>query len=278
MNAFVVTEKEANFILPYVPIEFLNPQNLVLGCMDDEGTCLGVSVFQIDKGQGRLLYIFVADEYRRKGAGCAMIDLFTRIARRNGIDGLEVNFFLEEDTNGLLQFFQAMDFVEDGDADSICPEITTTLSELMKSIPEYKTPKEYSILSLKDTTGKLYRQAREELNKHSASEVYVPLLPMESYSVNLSFLAFRGQESKGGIMVRKLSDEEMEVSYIWTIKRNPKLLLAILNESLTQAKNELSANCTVRMIGFSKEGEALIRKLSGKNAVLRTPVRMLFSI
>ena len=278
MNAFVVTEKQANFILPYVPMDYMDAKNIVLGCVDDEGTCVGVSVFQITEDLGRLLYIYVADAYRRKGAGCAMMDLFTRIAGRNGIVGVEVNFFLEEDTEGLLQFFRSMDFIEDEDLDSKCPEITTTLSELEKNIPTFKVPKEYTVLPLKDVTGKMFRQAKDTLNKFSASEAFVPLLPMESYSSSLSFLAFRNQEPKGGLMVRKLSDEEMEVSYIWTIKRNPKLLLAVLNESLAQGKKELSSDCTVRMIGFSKEGAALIRKLSGKKAVLRTPVRMLFSI
>ena len=278
MKAFVVSEKEANFILPYVPTEFMNKENLILGCVDDEGTCVGVAVFQIRTETSSLRYIYVAVGYRRKGAGCTMIDLFSRIAKRNGINGLEVNFFLDKDTESLHKFFGAMDFSHDKDENNMCPEYTTTLEELFQNIPVIKRQKEYKFCKLADITEREYASAKSDLQKYSKQGTYVPLLPKDSYDDRFSCMVFLNQELKGAIMVRKLSEESMEVSYIWTMQKNSKLLLAMMNESLGYAKKELSNDCTVRMIGYTKEGTTLIQRLSGEKAERRIPVRMLLVV
>ncbi|MBP3198916.1 MAG: GNAT family N-acetyltransferase [Butyrivibrio sp.] len=278
MNAFVVTEKEEKFILPYVPVEFLNRGNLIVGCVDDKGTCVGVSIFQIREDTMSLRYIYVAMDYRRKGAGCAMIDFYSRVAKRNNIKGLEVNFFLDDDTESLIKFFMAMDFSYDKSRDNMCPEFTTTLNELLKNIPAIKRQKDYALSKLEDVTDKMYYIAKNELQKHSKHGNFIPLLSKESYDGRFSYMAFQNQELKGGIMVRKLSEECMEVSYIWTMQKNPLLLFAMINESLSGAKKELSNECIVRMIGYTNEGVALIRKLAGEEVEMRIPVRMLLAM
>lgn len=276
MNAFIMTKRESLYIQPYIPPEIRFSGNLVLGCMDDEGTCLGVTVLSVEGHNARLLYIYVAPAYRRRGAGSAMLDLVGEIARQNDLYGVEVNFFLEKDTEGLLHFFHAMDYTDD--TDDIVPEITTTLSVLSSNMPRIQTQQQLKLYSLSETGGSMFRRSGYALLQHTASDAYIPLLPKDCYSSELSFLAFLEEEPQGGILVRMLSEEEFEVAYLWMLKKQPQILLALLNASLEAANKRLSPDTSVRMIGYTPEGMGLIRKLVGASAVERTPIRLLYAI
>ena len=80
-------------------------------------------------------------------------------------------------------------------------------------------------------------------------------------------------------MIRALGEEAMEVSYLWVSgKVNPVFLLGLLQKALFEAEARLTPDMPVRMIGYTPEGENLIRKLSGSEVRERMAVRMLLSI
>ena len=275
MRTFVVRKDHQSLVLPQIPRDILANGNLIIGCADDTGTCVGVSVFQVENENIRLIYIFVAEQYRRKGAGTAMLDYMIRVVRRSSLHGIEINFFLGPDTKGYDNFFQSVGFSEDPE-DKV-QEFSTTLSSLASNAPRGKTPADLQFLNLSMVSSAKFYQAGQDLKSSVPADSYLPLLPKDCYSQDFSFLAFKDEKSLGGIMIRELARNEMEVSYLWMNQQNAAVLFALVNASLNAAVKELPERTIVRALAYTRDGATLMKRLCGKVIDYRIPVRYLYA-
>ncbi len=277
MEAFIVSKAEKELVYPAIPPEILAEGNLVLGCVDQKGTVCGAAVFCEQNANIRLLYIYVAESYRRKGAGSEMMDLAERIGRSISAIGIEVNFFLEDDTRDSYAFFRAIGFSADDEPRK--KEYLTTVKSFSENISRKAVFKNMVITKLSDLSDRQFRLMTSEVEKNMKEGEFVRFHPRECYDGDLSFAAFKDNRIVGGIMIRALGEEAMEVSYLWVSgKGNSVFLLGLLQKALFEAEARLTPDMPVRMIGYTPEGENLIRKLSGSEVRERMAIRMLLSI
>ena len=244
MNAFIVTKTEKSLVWPSIPEEVRSMGNLLIGCTDENGLCVGASVFRIDGDRSQLIYIFVAEAYRRRGAGSAMIDLMIRFARKKNISGIEADFFLENDTNDIYKLLLSLSFTED-DAGRI-PELVTNLKILSQNVPKAKCPKDVQLVPLSMISNARYTEAREAMIQSVDKDSLVKIFPKDCYSQEYSFLAYLENKPIGGILIRKLAEKEMQVSYLWMNKSISSVLVSLLNACVETAMTKLPLNTAVR--------------------------------
>jgi len=72
---------------------------------------IGVAVFTIQAGLGKLNQIIVATDYRGKGVGSALLAEFERICRQAGCHKVTLKTFWE---SGTLPFYQRQGYVVEG--------------------------------------------------------------------------------------------------------------------------------------------------------------------
>lgn len=277
LRAFLISDREAGLILPYIPLEIKSKGNLYIGCIDEDGICCGASVLRLDQKSLRLIYIYMAREYRQCGGAAAMVDLAHRIGLRSGACGIEVGFFSDNDTRNIIRFLEAVGFEEDTEIGEL--ETETVLEELDKSLSVYakKKSSKARLISLKDLPAREFNRMQDRLRKGREEEDLFTLLPMVSYEKELSFFAYRGEEPAGGIVVRKLEKDLLEVSYVWTFKDSSRdLFMELLYCSMDAARMDYPWTTRVRIIGKNENSISIIDKLSGQKRTSRVPKRYLY--
>lgn len=277
IQAFTVSQRESALIIPFIPESIRGRGNLFLGCVDEDNVVCGAAVYQTDDTHLKLIYIYVVSDYRHCGAGTAMLDMGHRIGLRRGLLGMEVDFFKDEDTKGLYGFFRSVGFVQDEEITVL--ETETLLEELDKSLTPYvgKAKSGAKIISLDKINRNMYFDMQKCLMEQGDKKDMFTLLPKGCYEQNLSFFAYRDDRPVGGIVIQKLSEDELKVSYVWAFGNNTSRLVAdLMVHALEEVRLDYPWTAKIRIIGINDNSKSMIERLSGTKKSTRQPVRLLY--
>ncbi len=278
IQAFMVSQRESALIIPFIPDSLRSRGDLFLGCVDEENVVCAAAVFQTDDIHLKLIYIYVVSEYRRCGAGTAMLDMGHRIGLRRGLLGMEVDFFRDMDTSGLYGFFKAAGFEEDDDVTAM--ETVTLLEELDRSLTPFakKAKSGAEIISLGRISKNMYFDMQNLLREHGDEDDVFTLLPMDCYEKDLSFFAYMDKKPVGGIVLQKLSEDELKLSYLWAFGGNTSKLVAdLMLHALNEVMLDYPWTTKIRIIGINDNSKRMIERLSGTKRSMRQPVRLLYA-
>lgn len=106
MNVFIDKGEKKEAFRNLIPKRFLFQPVILLGC-EDEGNLTGAAIVEKTGMDMRLLWIWVKEGFRRKGAGTALLDEAVRLARKAEAECLRVVYAASEKSSPVLDYMLA---------------------------------------------------------------------------------------------------------------------------------------------------------------------------
>ena len=115
MKAVLVVDENLNSFAPALEAAACGTGDICFGAVDDT-TDTACGVMSTEVIPGRIIaisYIYVHPDYRRRGAGRAMVDLLMEFASANGIPSLQCRREVTGEPDDVTEFFGALGFKGD---------------------------------------------------------------------------------------------------------------------------------------------------------------------
>jgi ribosomal protein S18 acetylase RimI-like enzyme len=114
-----ITEENFSFFEPFIPKEILRELNaedcIIMGAIVDETAC-GIIIARAEEGRAQLLWIYVAEDYRRQYIGstlfCEIAD-FLEDPDEYDLEGIICRYAVSEDDNSVNKFFGSLQFEQE---------------------------------------------------------------------------------------------------------------------------------------------------------------------
>lgn len=226
MEITIVRQENRSFFEPLMPAEQWQFADLVLGAIE-EGTACGVLAAQEAETILEIHYLYVAEEYRRKGIATRLLGELHRIGRISQMDGELCQYVDNEAMKALDACFAVNRYDRDEEESTVYVTEFKDLSEKFFCRPKTDTkadgPESYEAgaalgagvkaVPLSAVTARTWNQFLEKLESLSNEDGTVPDLGVKYlYDQEISFLLVKRREPEGCILLEK-QEEDYILSY-----------------------------------------------------------------
>lgn len=215
MDITIVREENRSFFEPLMPRKEWEEADLALGAID-EGTACGILAAKESDMALEILYLYVAEGYRRKGIATKLLEGLHRIGKQVQMDGELCQYLDNERTRELDACLSANRYARDELESPVYVAAFGDLSErFFGSAQSAKAalPSGVRTVPLSDVSGRMWNQFLEELGRLPNEDGAVPDIGMKHrYEQEASFLLTRGGEPAGCILWEK-PDKDYILSY-----------------------------------------------------------------
>ncbi len=270
MDITIVREENQTYFEPLMPKEEWERADLVLGAIE-EGTACGIlAVSEEAESTLSLRYLYVAEDYRRRGMASELLSVLHEIGRRQGIDMTICQYALTKEQEDLDLCLSKNLFTLD---EIQSPVYRTTFSDLS---PKYfgKKPDENTlkkaVVPLSEVTAKTWNQFTKKLehlqeDKEMTTELEVKYM----YDPEASFLLIKKGEPAGCILFEQL-EEDFLLSYFCVFKdASPVDMMHLFQASYENLKTRCSASSSIYINALTEATEKLVKNLTDQKAVLQ---------
>ena len=208
----------------------LKGKRVAVGAVDDEGTVLGAMSYILMEYEYIVDWIYVEPEMRRNHIGTGFIDLIIKMMRETGdAFPLTIRYEFADDDRLLHHFFISLSYM---DSDYSHERYYITADEIKNaSLPKRNADHEMKITNFFDET---YDEQLKLLATIAAGGEYF----VDEYSEwkeqcvsELCRVLYVGEEAVDLIFVQRLSDGNLELSYLYG--KDPVGLLELISMSIT---------------------------------------------
>ncbi|MBR6390558.1 MAG: GNAT family N-acetyltransferase [Lachnospiraceae bacterium] len=244
MTGTLINESNSDLFLPAVPSEELITSDLFIGVTDEEtDTACGVlAAAAIGDHTLAIRYIWVAEEYRGRGAGTELVLTFMEAAEIMDAASAVCVHSRGNVSDGVAETLEKCGFVRDDEQTS--PIYAVSISELGEGVKGAgdKAPAGIRICPLSKIDDKQWQVSG--LNWRSSDGPAAGLKAFGrrrgSYDTELSFVALDKQEDISGLLlgIRKGSEYELQTLSAMG-EQTPRILLALIAHALGKAAHVL---------------------------------------
>ena len=204
-------------------------------------------------------FLYVREDLRRKGIGTMMLqEVLTPIAESGMFIPVEMTFMGEAAENGLLAFMEAQ------------PNFTVDTENVFYRIPAKlrRKSEEWKKLKGKESSAEefysLPAKMRNAFMNHLAEEGYEDFIDPDEkiYDKHLCFAKVQDDAIIGAIFVRVHSEEELELSFLYTDGKHPKVVAEILGAAI-EAADELYPAAEVWFSAITPESAGMADGMFG---------------
>ena len=239
MDIVEVTAKNRSLFEQMVPEEFFEPlgskYHYVLGAIgeDEEGLyAAGVLVFDTKEGSidedvfivGFLQWLYVAPEFRDRGAGKALVDACLDLLSTAQVEIIMCDLLIDLDYLEVAEYLEKWGFVFET---TVKPELRVRMRELRK-IPElWKTPPK-NILSFRKASREQIREAFQKAVRVKNIAADLPVR-MKYCDRDISCIAYQNGIPVGMSLVCPLASDIVELVYLRMFSNEPKLMTGMIH-------------------------------------------------
>ena len=217
------------------------------------GAAAGMGVFEIHS-------LYVAPEYRRQGAGRALIDSIAELTDSMGL-GLKAEYTLQDEDNKTLEpFFVANDFVDDPvEYPMYCLGRLENLSiNVRGSQRMYK-----GIQPFLETPGRMLEAATLRSFKTGW-----PLpeggLMSDKTDREMSYCVSDGDKIRAYVAVEPMAYEMVRISALWSELNDPREMMVMLSRTLERMKQRYKGRTRVAMLALNSMSYRIIEHVCGE--------------
>ena len=211
MTGTLITDKNREFFLQAVDPQIIDEGDIFIGAIDDDtNTACGVLVAKEQADLTlEITYIYVAEEWRNKGAGTALIDTLREVADSLEAERIACTNVRGNDEDEVADLLEDCDFVKDTEQTFPIYRVNLADIELKDSV---KSGKAGMLVSLKDITDKEWTDLSKEWAEQSGDEMCLDALkfPKENYNGEKSVISLGKKGKVNGIFL--LSGKEGDYS------------------------------------------------------------------
>ena len=188
----------------------------------EEGRAAGVALYN-DLDEALILdYIFVAEEYRRRGIGTALIEDFLEEIKDSGAAALHVNY--PEKEKALHGFFSSLGFLlyRDGDCYRVSLKKllkSERLNRLLKAEPKHLV---CPVRELSKTEKQVLKNAMREQNLDEN------ILDSEGLTAGLCLASLDDQKKPVACILGRVHKKEIAILYLVNFSKDPMMLTELL--------------------------------------------------
>ena len=270
MQTTLITEKNAKMFIEAIPQEVISASNLFLGAIDEEtDTACGVLAAILDDDNNILItFIYVAEQFRRRGAGTEMIGAIKEIAERIKADEISCIHTRTTDDDGVYELLERCGF-EMFDAATVTT-YEAKLSDL--SIPDAKVAsKIVPIKSITDYQWNYYSSKINLIEKEDDSGNIIPLRSREKYDKDHSFVCISDDDRVVGSLLVNVQGSEISLEELQVFEdKTGRMTLDLIIKAGKKAKKDFPPDTTVIMNPYSDEHKKVMYKLSDGHARKRS--------
>ena len=270
MEITIVREENQSYFELLMPRELWEKSDLVLGAIEEGAACGILAATEEPEHIMVLQYLFVAEEYRRKGMATALLDGLHEIGKYSGMDLTICQYALNEEQNDLDLCLDKNLFKRD---EVTSPVYRTAFGDL--SLKYFgKEPDENSlrkaVLPLSEVTARMWNRFAEKLEglpKDEAGETELEVKYV--YDQDASFLLFKQGEPVGCILFEQL-EEDFLLSYFCVLKNaSPGDMMNLFQASYRNLKTRCSDSSWIYINALTKATEKMVGSMTDQKAVLR---------
>ena len=244
MTGTLINESNSDLFLPAVPTEELVTSDLFIGVTDDEtDTACGVlAAAAIGDHTLAIRYMWVAEEYRGRGAGTELVLTLMEAAESMDAASVVCAHSRGNISDGVAETLEKCGFVRDDEQTS--PIYAVSISELGDGVKGAgdKAPAGIRICPLSRIDDKQWQVGG--LNWRSSDGPAAGLKAFGrrrgSYDTGLSFAALDKQENIVGLLLGTRKGSEYEFQTLSAMgEQAPRILLALIDHALGKAADVL---------------------------------------
>jgi len=254
-----VDKTNLEFFKSYIPpgiYSKLSRQNvLAIGAVEDT-TAIGVMVVEIKDKAVMILWVFVADDYRRRGVASMLFVELENAAIADNLTEIRTAFSEEDNAEIMTALLEKHEY--------ICAPIpssgiyTIKLADVKWSVLEKARTNE-QLMTWADVPNVLLRVYGSKLAKEKEITVDLPLIK-DDY-LPYSMAAVQSGEITGVCLYKPVSDTRAELNFL---RGNTASLGVMLRSSLEAIKAEYPVDVRISMSGADGSGLKLLRGLVGE--------------
>lgn len=267
MDITWITEENQRYFAPLMPDEFWKRADLLLGAVEDGTACAMIAA----REEGialKILNLFVAEPFRGRGIGRALLERFHRIARETGFDLAVCELETGEDGQDeeLAEFLEENLFVPEESEDPVYEVSFGDLAWQYFGAEPKDTGKKTAPLSRvtsrcwKRFAAAVYEQAGDE-------EDAIRLLSQESYDPEVSFLLMEEETPAGGILFEKREDGYALSCICLFGEPSPQDMMTLFRAAFEAMEPYADAQTPVYVCALNETSQKLVQRLSGNKAV-----------
>ena len=281
MEITIVRQENKSFFEPLMPVEQWQLADLVLGAIE-EGTACGVLAVQEAGTFLEIHYLYVAEDYRRKGIATGLLRELHRIGRRARMDGELCQFVDNEVMKGLDACFAGNRYERDEAESTVYVTSFCDVSHkfFSQAAPEGSGSGQgrdraktvalgagVKAVPLSAVTARLWNQFLERLEGLPDEEGNIPSLDSKYlYDQDASFLLVKRGEAAGCSLFERTEDGYI-FSYFCVLGKNlPPEMMALLGASYGVLKEKCHDSDKIYVNVLTKAAEKLVLQLTERKA------------
>lgn len=204
MEITVVRQENQRYFEPLMPDALWKNADFVMGVIEDETACAVLALKEEDR-MIKILWLLVAEEFRRRGIGKALLDNMHELAYAMRMDAAYCQFSGNDMTGELEHYLQKNLFEKDTEES---PIYRITFGELPTGYMRKNIMGQaVRPVPLTEVTSQGFRKFCEKFAERFREEDVVPVLKsFHDYDRTVSFLLMREGDPVGGILLEKLDE------------------------------------------------------------------------
>lgn len=269
MEITVVREENQDYFEPLMPKEQWEQADLILGAIEEGAPCGVLAVTEEPEHILGLQYLYVAEDYRRKGIATVLLEGLNELGKRIGMDMVICRYAMNEEQKE-LDLCLSQNLFELDEAKS--PVYVTAFGDLspryFEKAPEGDGKKRN--VSLSEVTAKVWNRFMEKLSKLPNENGTVPELGVKYlYDQEASFLLVKRGEPAGCILFERL-EEDYLLSYFQVLgETSPVDMMSLFQDSYWVLKGRCTPSTRIYINALTETTEKLVLKLTDQKARLQ---------
>lgn len=270
MEITIVRDENQFWFKPLMPQEIWERADLVLGAIE-EGTACGIlAATEEPEHIMALQYLYVAEEYRRKGMATALLEGMHEIGKYSGMNLTICQYALSEEQSDLDLCLSKNLFELD---EVRTPVYRAAFGDLSRKYfgkqPDEKSLRK-AVLPLSEVTARMWNRFTEKLEKQPEDEAEVRELEVKYvYDQDASFLLMKQGEPVGCILFEQM-EEDFLLAYFCVLKdASPADMMNLFQASYQNLKTRCSDSSWIYINALTKATEKMVGNMTDQKAVLR---------
>lgn len=269
MEITIIREENRSFFEPLMPEDQWEQADLVLGAIE-EGTACGVLAAQEAETVLDIRYLYVAEEYRRRGIATGLLEGLHIIGREARMDGELCQYVDCETTRELDACFSGNRFERDEEEN---PVYVAAFGDLSGRFFGQAEPEETLLgpgvkaVPLSAVTARTWNQFLGELERLPNEDGTVPDLDVKYlYDQEASFLLMKRGEPEGCILLEK-QEEDYILSYFCILKKAvPAEMMGLFRASYQVLKQNCRPEDKIYINALTETTQKMVLQMTDQKA------------
>lgn len=264
MEITVVRKENQEAFENLMPRIFWEKEYFVLGAIEENTAC-GIIALRAENTIFNIQYIYVAEEFRRKGIGTALLESVHEVAKQCGMDVLYCQYAENDDTESLIKCLQKNLFSRDDNDSPIYKVLFKDIS--VKLLDREPRVFEGDILPLSDVISGVWKSFKYRLEQLAAHEDNIPEIEDKAvYDQEVSFLLERKGEAEGCILIKRQEGNYVLACFCVLGHVNPLNMMGLFQASYQVMKNRCNPETEITINALTETTKKVVQSLTEGNA------------